>query len=342
MSELADVLALVSQDEIVTPDSPTYKEVSKTWALQANKQPKLVIIPKTLETLSKVISFINQTDLDIGIRCTGIGSATAKDVLISLAAFKEFSFDREKETITFGAGHNWGEIDKKVEEQAPGYASVSARCTYVGVGGSILHGGQSWLSSEHGLASDPQNLLDAQVVKLDGSVIWASTEPDLMWALRGGGGSFGVVTAFKMRVYKYPNQIFCGQIVYPPDALADVARETAAFAARCDDPKVAMHLYCLDMTAGTYAGKEPKPGLAICPYDANGPEHGRSDKGFKWAFDIPGAIDMTKTTTFREANQQFGRFSVQFEVVLTDQRSDKRSIRQSEHLGSRRHCSHRR
>ena len=306
-AQLDGLHELLSPDDIVTQDSPNYEEESKTWAIQKNKHPTMVVIPKTLESLSKVIAYANTTSLDIGIRCTGIGSATAKDVLISVSAFKSFSFDPEKETITFGVGHCWGEIDQKMEQQAPGYAAVSARCTYVGVGGSILHGGQSWLGSEYGLACDPQNLLDAQVVKMDGSIIWASSEPDLLWAMRGGGGCFAVVTAFKMRVYKYPSSIFSGQIVYPPEALHDVARETAAFAARCSDPKMALHLYCLDMTQGTYAGKEPKPGLAIFAYDANGPEHGRSDKGFKWALDIPGAVDLTKTLSFREVNEQFGK-----------------------------------
>jgi len=289
-SPLADLQAFLLPEEIVTQESRNYEELSKTWAVQANKHPAIIVIPK---------------DLDIGVRCTGIGNASAKDVLIYLSQFKSFTFNPTEETITFGAGHDWGEIDQKVEEQAPGYAAVSARCTYVGVSGSILHGGQSWLSSEHGLASDPQNLLDVQVVKLDGSIIWASEEPDLLWALRGGGGGFAVAVAFKMRVYKSPSSIFSGQIIYPPEALHDIARETAAFASRCDDPKMAMHLYCLDMTAGTYTGKDPKPGFAICAYDANGPKHGRSEEGFGWALDIPGAIDMTKAFTFRQVNQQF-------------------------------------
>ncbi|EXJ64789.1 hypothetical protein A1O7_01127 [Cladophialophora yegresii CBS 114405] len=315
--ELANLKALVSPDEILTRNSPGFEEESRTWAVQANRHPATVFIPKTVEKLSEVISYANTTSLDIGIRCTGIGNATAKDVLISLSTFKSFSFDPREETIVFGAGHCWGEIDQKVEEQAPGYAAVSARCTYVGVGGSILHGGQSWLSSEHGLACDPQNLLDAQVVKMDGSVVWASSEPDLLWALRGGGGGFGMVTAYKMRVYKYPSSIFSGQIVYPPEALHDIARETAAFASRCSDPKMALHLYCLDMTAGTYAGKEPKPGLAFAVFDANGPEHGRGPDGFKWALDIPGAVDLTKTMTLREVNQQFDQSKAPFGKLNT-------------------------
>ena len=316
-SELTQLKAFLSPDEIVSDKSPNYEAASKTWAIQANKHPSVVVIPKTLETLSKVVSFANNSSLDIGVRCTGIGSATAKHVLISLSAFKSFSFDHDEETITFEAGHNWGEIDEKMEQHAPGYASVSARCTYVGVGGSILHGGQSWLSSEYGLACDPQNLLDAQVVKMDGSIVWASHEPDLIWALRGGGGGFGVVTAYKMRVYKYPSSIFCGQIIYPPESLHDIARETAAFASRCTDPKVAMHLYCLDMTGGAYAGQEPKPGLAIFAYDANGPEHGRGQDGFKWALDIPGANDMTKTATFREVNHAFDASEAPFGKINT-------------------------
>ncbi|KIW96534.1 uncharacterized protein Z519_01925, partial [Cladophialophora bantiana CBS 173.52] len=315
--QLVNLLALLSPADIVTPESPEYEEQSRTWAVQANKHPRVVVTPKSVEALSRVVSYANTTDLNIGIRCTGIGNATSTDVLISLSAFKSFEFDPHEETVTFGSGHCWGEIDQKLEENAPGYAAVSARCTYVGVGGSILHGGQSWLSSEYGLACDPKNLLDVQVVKMDGSDVWASEEPELLWALRGGGGGFGVATAFKMRVYKYPSSIFCGQIVYPSDALKDIARETAAFASRCSDPKMALHLYCLNMTAGTYAGKEPKPGLAIFAYDANGPEHGRSKDGFKWALDIPGAVDLTKTLNFREVNQQFDASRAPFGKINT-------------------------
>ena len=70
-------------------------------------------------------------------------------------------------------------------------SSHSTRCSYVGVGGSILTGGISWLCSEYGLAFDLQNILDAQIVKANGQVVWASAEPDLLWALRGSGAGFG-------------------------------------------------------------------------------------------------------------------------------------------------------
>lgn len=68
---------------------------------------------------------------------------------------------------------------------------IGARTPCVGVAGAIVSGGFSWLSSEYGCISDPENMIDAKVVKYDGSVVWASTEPELLWALRGGGGGFG-------------------------------------------------------------------------------------------------------------------------------------------------------
>lgn len=70
-------------------------------------------------------------------------------------------------------------------------AAVSIRTPFVGVGGSILGGGYSWLSSEYGLTSDPANMLDAQVVKVDGTMLWASEDPDLLFALRGAYGFAG-------------------------------------------------------------------------------------------------------------------------------------------------------
>lgn len=314
--ELGKIKDLLKAEEVFSPNSPQYEEQSRTWAAQCNKKPRIVVRPRDLTTLSTLIAYLNQSDLEFAVRCTGVGNASSKDILVSLTSFKSFSFDAQDETITFGAGHNWGEIDRKVEEYAPGYAAVGARCTYVGVGGSIIHGGQSWLSSEYGLSSDPQNLIDAQVVKMDGSIVWATEEPDLMWALRGGGGGFGVVTAYKMRVYNYPSSVYCGQIVYPADALPDLAREVPAFAARCSDPKVALHLYCLNLSMGTYAGNETKPGLAIFAYDAHGEEHGRSEEGFKWALDIKGAMDMTKAVNIRQVNEGFGKSNLAAWVML--------------------------
>lgn len=161
------------------------------------------------------------------------------------------------------------------------------------------------MSSELGLSSDPQNMLDAQVVLMDGSVLWASSDSELLWALRGGGGRFGVVTAFKLRAHKYPQKVYSGMILYPREALDELAKKVPKFAAENTDPKVAMHFYCLDMTNGAFVGKPSVPGLGLLVYDAHGEEHGRNE-AFKWALEIPGATDTTAGMSYRQVNQLNG------------------------------------
>lgn len=163
------------------------------------------------------------------------------------------------------------------------------------------------MSSEYGLTSDPQNMLDAEIVLMDGTIKWASSDPDLLWALRGGGGGFGVVTAFKLRAYKYPQEVYSGIILFGREALPELVKKVPEFAKNNTDPKVAMHFYCLDMTQGAFVGKPSVPGLGLLVYDAHGEEHGRKE-AFNWALDIPGAIDTTKAMSYRQVNLLSGEF----------------------------------
>ncbi|OAP61534.1 hypothetical protein AYL99_03737 [Fonsecaea erecta] len=301
---ISELQALVEHDELALPGSQLYIDESKTWAAQRNLHPKVLIRPRSVERLSQVLAYLNNSERDFAVRSGGVGSSSTKDVLISLATFDGFQFDPSTETITIGAGQTWGEVDQKLEKEGGGYAALSARCTFVGVGGSLITGGISWASSEFGLASDPQNLLDAEVVTADGRVFWASTEPKLLWALRGGGGGFAVVVTMKLRVHKYSNSIYTGNILFPNDSLGELAKAVSNFTHRTQDPKTAMHLYCLDLAHAALTGQNPAPGIMIVVYDANGEAHGRSDEGFGWALKIKGAIDNTKSMTFAEANQQ--------------------------------------
>jgi FAD/FMN-containing dehydrogenase len=188
--EIEHLKSLLTDSEIITPSSPLFKEESLTWGMQEDKNPSLVIRPSTIESLSKAIAFISATTLDFAIRSQGFGNASAKDVIISLSAFDDFQYDAENETLILGTGQTWGDYYRKMEDASPEKTIVACRTPNIGVGGSVLAGGFSWLSGEFGCASDPLNLLDAQVVKLDGTVIWASEEPELLWALRGTAGGF--------------------------------------------------------------------------------------------------------------------------------------------------------
>ena len=179
---------------------------------------------------------------------------------------------------------------------------VGARCPYVGVAGSTLTGGFSWLSHEFGLSSDPSNLLDVQTVLPNGEVTWASKhDPELLWALRGGGGNFGIVTKFQFRAHKYSQEPFSGLIFYPPSSLPELSRAVAKFTNEQQDPRLAMHVFVVDSNPDlALHGGSSTPQLMALIYDGHGEDHGRTSDGFGWAFDIPGAQEGDGANACRE------------------------------------------
>ena len=189
---IRELKAILPEDDVLEPNSPAFAAHSLPWSLSYDQSPRLVVRPSTEPLLRDTVRYLCESnELDFAVRSRGLGSSSATDVVLSLRAFTDFEFDPARETVDVGAGLNWGDVDVKLAELAPGYLLVGSRCPYVGVGGSTLAGGLSWLSHEFGLGSDPQNLLDARIILCDGHARWASEDPDLLWALRGGGGNFG-------------------------------------------------------------------------------------------------------------------------------------------------------
>ncbi|OGM48992.1 hypothetical protein ABOM_003141 [Aspergillus bombycis] len=274
--------SLLRPDEIITPQSPDYKASIQTWAAQKQAHPPLAIRPTSVEALSKAIAYLYATSLDFAIYGQGFSSASAKDVVVNTSAFDDFHFDPQAEVVTIGAGQPWSAVYRKLAETAPEYAIVGARTPCVGVAGTIVSGGFSWLSSE------------CEGRQIRRSVVWASTEPELLWALRGGGGGFGVLAQVKLRVFRYPQNIWAGPILVPRERLEDVAEGIERFLVGPVDPKITMFMYVVKGRLLESIGTDSDM-LVIHTFDANGEEHGR--KAFRWALDIPGAIDQTKITT---------------------------------------------
>jgi FAD/FMN-containing dehydrogenase len=271
---------LLPPTEIHESGTPSYRTQSLPWSQHAEAHPKLVVTPSTLASLQSTLKLLYETpELDFAVRNTGTGSASARDVILSMRGFKDFAFDEEAETATLGAGLDWGEVEVLMAAQAPGWALVGARCGWVGVAGGALVGGYSWLSHEFGLISDPQNLLDVQVVLKDGRVVWASEEEDgeLLWGMRGGGGNFGVVSALKMRARRYREAIFAGMAFLPYERLDEVGSWVSAMVEREKDPKLAFTITNQGPGTGRPA-QGARPGIAVYLFDANGEEHARSQE----------------------------------------------------------------
>ncbi|EEH23592.2 cysteine desulfurase, mitochondrial [Paracoccidioides brasiliensis Pb03] len=299
----AAVRSFLSDDEILESSSEKYAAETTFWSTYKNPKPHLVLRPKSLPALQKTVQYLCGLDLDFAVRSGGNNTAGAKDVELSMKAFDSFEYHPESETITIGAGQTWGEVDRKLEEAAPGFTVLSTRVPFVGVAGSLLVGGFSWFSGEFGLCSDPQTLLDAHVVLPDGRTLWAATEPDLLWALRGGGGNFGVVSTFKLKVYRCSQKIHAGTIAFPRTAMKAVSQGVSDFASRYTDPKIAAHVSVTNFASPDDQNEATKPDVTMHIFDSHGEEHARSELGFKWAFDIEGAVDMTKELKIREVNE---------------------------------------
>jgi FAD/FMN-containing dehydrogenase len=143
-------------------------------------------------------------------------------LVIDLSGLKRNEVDPDARTAGEGGGVRWGELDAATEEH--GVHTPGGRVTTTGIGGFTTGSGYGWTSSKYGLTCD--NLLAAEVVLADGSIVTASEHEneDLLWALRGGGGNFGVVTEFEYRLHPLGPTVLAGLMMFPIERAAEVVR----------------------------------------------------------------------------------------------------------------------
>ncbi len=124
VDRFAQLSSLLSPAEIISPSSPDYVANTETWSSAKDKHPRIVLRPTTIESLSKVIKYLSETDLEYKVRSQGYGSASASDVLISLSAFDDFEFHEKDEYVLLGAGANWGSYYDRMHTVAPGWSGM--------------------------------------------------------------------------------------------------------------------------------------------------------------------------------------------------------------------------
>jgi FAD/FMN-containing dehydrogenase len=128
---------------------------------------------------------------------------------------RDVEVDTDRRVVRVGGGATWADVDPVTV--AAGFATTGGRVSTTGVAGLTMGGGSGWLERKHGLACD--NLVAAELVLADGEIVRTteSERPELLWALRGGGGNFGVVTALELRVHPIPELILGGMLMWPRD-----------------------------------------------------------------------------------------------------------------------------
>ncbi|WP_439378241.1 FAD-binding oxidoreductase [Amycolatopsis lexingtonensis] len=188
---------------VLTAGEPGYDLARSVWNGEIDRRPAVVVRPAGAADVAAALAYAREAALDVSVRGGGhnYGGAAVVDggLCLDLSSLDAITVDPAARTARVGGGATWAQLDAATQEHA--LAVPGGTISHTGVGGLTLGGGFGWLTGKHGLSCD--NLLSAEVVTADGEVLRASADehPDLFWALRGGGGNFGVVTEFEFRLH---------------------------------------------------------------------------------------------------------------------------------------------
>src|SRR6201990_450450 len=212
--------------QFTSPEDPSYEEARAVYNGMIDRRPALIARAADPQDVPAVVSFAGAHDLVLAVRGgahNGAGLGTVDDgIVLDLAGLKSIDVHPGARTVRVGGGCTWGEVDAATGEY--GLACPSGIISTTGVGGLTLGGGLGHLTRRYGLSID--NLNAAELVLADGSRVRASAteRPDLFWALRGGGGNFGVVTSFEFRANPLPATVQAGPTFWPMEQLPQVMR----------------------------------------------------------------------------------------------------------------------
>jgi hypothetical protein len=214
------------EGSILVPGDDGYDGARAIWNGDIDRRPAVIAQPATAVSVAAAVRFARQASLEISVRGGGhnfSGSALVDDGLtIDLSGMQAVAVDPGAQRATCGGGTTWALLDAATQEC--GLAVPGGFVSHTGVGGLTLGGGFGWLSRQAGLSCD--NLVGAELVTADGAIQYVSdaTEPELMWALRGGGGNFGVVTSFEYGLHSVGPLVNLGLFFYGLEQGGDVFR----------------------------------------------------------------------------------------------------------------------
>ncbi|HEY0536562.1 MAG TPA: FAD-binding oxidoreductase [Actinoplanes sp.] len=209
-------LASVLRGDLIRPDDPGYDEARAIWNGAHDRRPALIARCRGVADVLRTVEFARSEGLPLAVRGGGHsipGFSTVDDgIVLDLSLMKGIRVDPSRGTVTAQAGCLWSDVD--AETQAFGLAVTGGLISTTGIAGFTLGGGVGLLVRKCGLTCD--NLVGADIVTADGRYLHVSEDshPDLLWALRGGGGNFGVVTSFEFQLHEVGPTVFAGLTFY--------------------------------------------------------------------------------------------------------------------------------
>jgi pimeloyl-ACP methyl ester carboxylesterase/FAD/FMN-containing dehydrogenase len=272
------------------PGDPAYADTCTLFNAMIDRRPRLVVECLAVDDVVAALAFARDRDLPVAVRAGGhsvAGLSLCDDgVVLDVRGMADIEVDPERRVARIGGGAVWADADRAT--QVHGLATTGGRVSTTGVAGLTLGGGSGWLERKHGLACD--NLVAAELVTWDGRIVRASDDdnPELLWALRGGGGSFGVVTALELELHPVGPIVWGGLAFFAADRAHDVLR---TFRDMMNGAPDELSLACAFMTApeedpvpaelrgrpvvailGMWAGDLADGGRALAPIRALGPD----------------------------------------------------------------------
>lgn len=213
--------------DVIEPTDTSYEEERALFNAMIETRPAAIAKVAGPEDSASAIRFARDNDIPIGVRSGGHSvaghSLVESGLVIDVRPLKSIEVDPEKRTARVGGGVAWGEFDKATQEH--GLGTTGGRVTTTGVAGYTLGGGNGWIDRTFGLAVD--NLLSVDLVTAEGKQVTANAEenPELFWALRGGGGNFGVATSFTFRLHPLAT-VYAGLMLFDAERVGEEVTRT--------------------------------------------------------------------------------------------------------------------
>jgi FAD/FMN-containing dehydrogenase len=268
-----------------------YEAARIVWNGMIDRKPRWIVRPHSIADVMQAVRFARESGLPICVRGGG-HSVSGKSVadgalMVDLSLMKSIQVDPRRQTVVAQGGVKWGEFDAETEKYE--LATTGGVISSTGIGGLTLGGGIGWLMGEHGLSCD--NLISADLVNAEGKHMKASAaeNADLFWAIRGGGGNFGIVTAFEFQLHPLKS-VHGGVVLYPRQRAAELIRQYRDITLTAPDELTA---YAALMTGHG----APLAGIAMCHSGENGSAE-REVKQFLLA--DPPIADMTGEKKYTE------------------------------------------
>ncbi|TFK73016.1 FAD-binding domain-containing protein [Pluteus cervinus] len=281
--------------DLVTPTDSNYSQAISRWAKNAERKAAVVAFVKNEQDVALALKYAKANGLPVAVRGGGHSAAGASSIegglVVDLSRHLSGTrVDPESRLAYIGGGATWESVDKAAIEHD--LATVGGTVNHTGVGGLILGGGYGFLTGAHGMVID--NLVEATIVTANGSVLKASeTEnPDLFFGIRGGGGNFGVVTEFVLKLYPQRRTVYAGMLIYKASDLKRIIDVTTTWYPNAGEKETVFHF--------TTVGPDGNPIVALLVFYNGSEAEGREN--FKAFLEIGPLADTAKEIPYEALN----------------------------------------